>query len=161
MFFLFLYFLYFLLFCLLLLGSIDFWESPQYFFELHVLPMSSHASFHKHATSIHNHTTRTTTSPNLLLASKLFNSSILLFKELSCDAFLKSWVQTSFEEKNVVNDQASCLLNCKKTILDRRTDKGMILLSIIAVFDVKQLLNNTTFWSSLAFLLLIIIIAGL
>ena len=103
------------LFCLLL-GSIDFWESPQYFFELHVLPMSSHASFHKHATSIHNHTTRTTTSLNLLLASKLFDSSILLFKELSCDAFLENWVQTSFEDKNVVIHQTSCLLNYKKLI---------------------------------------------
>ena len=120
MFFLFLYFLFFLLFCLLLLGSIDFWESPQYFFELHVLPMSSHASFHKHATSIHNHTTRTTTSPNLLLASRLFDYSILLFKELSCDAFfLKNWVQTSFGEYDVVNDQASCLLNYRKTMLCR------------------------------------------
>ena len=101
-------------FCLLLLGSINVWESPEYFFELYVLPMSSHASFHKHATSIHNYTTRTTTSPNLLLASKLFNSSILLFKELSCDAFLGNWVQTSFEDKNVVNDQTSCLLNYKE-----------------------------------------------
>ena len=106
----------FFLFCLLLLGSIDFWESPQYFFELHVPPMSSHASFHKHATSIHDHTTRTTTSPNLLLASKLFNSSILLFKELSCDAFLENWVQTSFEDKNVVNDQTPCLLNYKERL---------------------------------------------
>ena len=116
MFFLLLYFLYFLLFCLLLLGSIDFWESPQYFLGLHVLPMSSHASFHKHATSIQNHTTRTTTSPNLLLASKFFDSSILLFKELSCDAFLENWVQTSFEDKNVVNNQASCLLNYKERL---------------------------------------------
>ena len=38
-----------------------------------------------------------------------------------------------------------------------RTNKDTIQLSITAIFDVKQSLNNTTCWSSLAFLLLIII----
>ena len=41
-----------------------------------------------------------------------------------------------------------------------QTSRGIISLSIVAVSDIKQLLNNTTFWNLLAILLLIIFIAG-
>ena len=90
---------------------------------------------------------------NCLIPQSFFSKNIhvMHFLKIECKQVLKMrmlWM---------IKPLAYWIIKKDYAMQTSRADKDTIQLSITAIFDAKQWLNNTTCWSLLAFLLLIII----
>ena len=106
---------------------------------------------------------------NCLIPQSFFskNFHVMHFLKIECKQVLKIrmlWIIKHLAYWIIKKDYAmQAGVNNKKNYAMQigRADQDTIQLSITAIFDVKQSLNNTTCWSSIAFLFLIIIVADL